>query len=111
MRKPEAKEPTREPQIECWRPAGGDAVLNESSTVQPTECLGIAIIPTWRHETFTKAVEVLVEVVGELVELFAQALDHGGESLTDVFILLRSEQVAEMIKGRIDGQLVAGRKL
>lgn len=36
---------------------------------------------------------------------------HGGESVTDVCVRFRSEIVAEMVRERIEGEMVEGRKL
>ena len=45
------------------------------------------------------------------MDVTAEELIHGGESVTDVFVRFRSELVAEIVKEKIDGEMLEGRKL
>ncbi|EMC91244.1 hypothetical protein BAUCODRAFT_319348 [Baudoinia panamericana UAMH 10762] len=76
-----------------------------------TDTLGLARVSTWRLEAFQLAVTKLINVHGASEAITANELVHGGESVTDVFVRFRSELVAEMVKGKIDGVMVEGRKL
>ena len=76
-----------------------------------TDTLGIARLSTWRAETFIEALKVLIEQHGQIEEVQAEELLHGGESITDVFLKFRSELVAEAVKEKIDGELLESRKL
>ena len=99
--------------VESWRPAGGEQLLKglseEDRKLTPT--LGIARIPTWRLETLIESLKTLVENHGEIEEVTTEELVYGDESLIDIFVRFRSELVAEVVKTKIDGELVEGRKL
>lgn len=102
------------PVIENWRPAGGESPkIRRKKNEEPkiTDTLGLARISTWRLEDFRIAAEALVEQHSEFQQVTTSEIVHGGESVTDVFFKFRSELVAEMVKEKIDGGIVEGRKL
>lgn len=112
--KPKKTTPAKPPVIENWRPAGGERPKKRGSKKEEekmTDTLGVARISTWRLETFQIAAEKLVEQHSEFQEVTTRELVHGGESVTDVFFKFRSEVVADMVKEKIDGEMVEGRKL
>ncbi|KAK5137651.1 hypothetical protein LTR08_007946 [Meristemomyces frigidus] len=104
--------PPPEPVVESWRPAGGDESVQGRKAGDLTDTLGLARVSTWRVEAFQSAAEALIEQKGfDFVEVTAVELEHGGESVTDVFMKFRSEIVAELVRDVIDGEMVEGRKL
>jgi len=102
--------PATEPIIESWRPAGGEVLDAFSTTQKLSSKLGIAHVPTWRLTSFLPAVKILVgEIVDGTIEWEMRALEDGGESMTDVFVRVRSEVVAEIVREKIQGCLIEGR--
>jgi len=73
--------------------------------------LGIARISTWQLEAFLPAVTKLIGEIARVEKTGVEEIDHGGESVTDVFVTLRSELMAEMVKEVMDGCMVEGRRL
>ncbi|RMY59648.1 hypothetical protein D0865_01964 [Hortaea werneckii] len=116
VKKPERKvaEEPEKPGVEYWRPAGGEQLLLAEKEVklQFSDTLGLARVATWRVPGFREGVEKLLEEAGvEFVELSAKETVHGGESVTDVRLRLRDPGQAEMAWGKLEGQMVGGRKL
>ncbi len=99
--------------IESWRPAGGHnfSIGQSGEDEKISATLGIARLPTWRRDPFTGAIKTLIDQYGEIEEILIEEADYGGERASDIFVKFRSELVAEMVKDRIDGELVDGRKL
>ena len=96
-----------------WRPAGGEKPFNRRTKkdAQPTPIIGIARLSTWRTNTFVESLKTLIGQHGEIEKVHTEELVHGGESVTDVYIEFRSELVAEVVKNKIEGETVEGRKL
>ncbi|KAI6800606.1 cysteine proteinase [Hortaea werneckii] len=121
-KKAPAKKPRRKvveepetPVVECWRPAGGEQLLLAEGKIKSSisnTLLGVARVATWRVPGFWEGVEKLLEEekVG-FVELITEETVHGGESVTDVKLRFRDEGQAEMARGKLEGQMVGGRKL
>ncbi|KAI7279312.1 hypothetical protein KC345_g5449 [Hortaea werneckii] len=102
------------PVIECWRPAGGEQLLlaGRKAKSDISDTLGVARVATWRIPGFRTGLEALMEKEGvESVELMTEETVHGGESVTDVRIRFRDPGQAEMARGKLEGQMVGGRKL
>ncbi|KAI6870933.1 hypothetical protein KC343_g11507 [Hortaea werneckii] len=101
--------------VECWRPAGGEHLLlsaGRQRKVTTSDTLGVARVATWRLRDFREGVEKLLKEEGvEYVELSTQETVHGGESVTDVRLRFRDPGQAEMARGKLEGQMVGGRKL
>ena len=99
--------------IEVWRPVGGEGSENgvEGQRTAISDTLGLARISTWRLPAFQLAAEELVNEHGGFEEVTTSELVHGAESLTDVYFVFRSEVVAEVVKEKIEGEMVMGRKL
>lgn len=111
------------PEVECWRPAGGEDIFGElddeedpfgervGGDSQPTATLGIARIATWRLTTFNPAAKTLIEQHGSMAAFQTEEHFHGGESVTDVFVQFDDEDEAAVVKEKINGKMVGGRKL
>ncbi|RMZ29975.1 hypothetical protein D0859_05911 [Hortaea werneckii] len=102
--------------VECWRPAGGEQLLLSAGKKQAkgkiSDTLAVARVATWRIPAFQTAVEALMEQEGvEYVELSTEETVHGGESVTDVRLRFRDPEQVEMAGGKLEGQMVGGRKL
>ncbi|RMY90411.1 hypothetical protein D0864_06253 [Hortaea werneckii] len=100
--------------VECWRPAGGEQLLLAGKKVRSnmSETLGVARVSTWRLPGFRTGLEALMEREGvEFVELLSEETVHGGESVTDVRLRFGDPGQAEMARGKLEGQMVLGRKL
>ncbi|KAI6873693.1 hypothetical protein KC323_g978 [Hortaea werneckii] len=101
--------------VECWRPAGGEQLLlsaGKQAKGKISDTLGVARVATWRLRDFREGVEKLLKEEGvEYVELSTQETVHGGESVTDVRLRFRDPGQAEMARGKLEGQMVGGRKL
>ena len=101
--------------VECWRPAGGEQLLlsaGKQAKGKISDTLGVARVATWRLRDFREGVEKLLTEEGvEYVELSTQETVHGGESVTDVRLRFRDPGQAEMARGKLEGQMVRGRKL
>ncbi|KAI6928392.1 hypothetical protein KC318_g15180 [Hortaea werneckii] len=115
VKKPERKvaEEPETPEVEYWRPAGGEQLLLAEREVksQILDTLGVARVATWRVPGFREGVEKLLEEGGvEFAELSAETV-HGGESVTDVRLRFRNQGQAEMARGKLEGKMVGGRKL
>jgi len=76
-----------------------------------TDTLGLARISTWRFSNFIEAAETLIKEHSEIEEVTTSEFEHGEESWTDVYCRFRSELVAGMVKEKIDGEVVYGRKM
>ena len=111
--KPKGKSSEKPPEtiVENWRPAGGEKLGKKGGRKKLTPTLAVARLSTWRLETFTTHLRALIEQHGQIEEVMTEELVHGGESTTDVFVRFRSELVAEAVKGKINGELLDGRKL
>jgi hypothetical protein len=115
--KPKQSKPGKavEPLIESWRPAGGERPKKRGKAAQlvkqPTKTLGLARVSTWQVSSFQQVAEELITKHGGFERFTTEEVVHGGESVTDIFVVLRSETVAEMVKDKIDGEIVAGRKI
>ena len=99
--------------IESWRPAGGEKLpkRGKKAASEPTRKLGIARIATWHLGDFLEAIERLVKEHGQIGEATTSELIHGAESVTDVYIEFPSEMVADMVREKIDGEVLLKRKL
>jgi hypothetical protein len=100
-----------EPVIEYWRPAGGEKAESRDKATQPTKMLGLARISTWQVAAFQDSAEKLIAEHGGVGKFVLEELVHGGESVTDVFVVLEDAFIAKGVQEQIDGALVAGRKL
>lgn len=110
IRRKEAMPPT--PEVESWRPAGGDKPTTPHQIERITDTLGLARLSTWRIDAFQESADKLIEQHGlDFEEVTTVEVIHGGESVTDVLVRFRSEVVAEAVKEKIDGEIVEGRKL
>ncbi|RMY97619.1 hypothetical protein D0862_07973 [Hortaea werneckii] len=116
VKKPQKKiaEEPETPGVEYWRPAGGEQLLLAEREIKcPTaDTLGLARLATWRMRDFREGVEKLLEEqrVG-FAEMITEETVHGGESVTDVRLRFRDQGQAEMASGKLEGQMVVGRKL
>lgn len=101
-----------EPDIESWRPYGGESSTQEEDP-SVTTYLGLARLSTWQYPAFKKAIEELLDqyMAGAAELETTEWRNHGGESSTDVRVKFGSEDQASMIKGQIEGEMVNGRKL
>lgn len=100
--------------VECWRPAGGEQLLLAGRKVKSSlsDTLGVARVATWRLSGFRTGLEALMVEEGvESVELVTEETVHGGESVTDVRLRFGDPGQAEMARGKLEGQIVGGRKL
>lgn len=100
--------------VECWRPAGGEQLLlaGRKAKSNVSDTLGVARVATWRLRDFREGVEKLLKEEGvDYEELSTQETVHGGESVTDVKLRFRDPGLAEMARGKLEGQMVGGRKL
>ena len=77
----------------------------------PSNVLAIARLSTHRLLAFEKAVRLLIDEYADIEGLTTRELDAGGESVTDVFVEFLDQYDAAMVKQRIDGEMVEGRKL
>ncbi|KAI7552158.1 cysteine proteinase [Hortaea werneckii] len=116
MKQPEKKvaEQPETPEVEYWRPAGGEQLLLTEREVKPeiANTLGVARVSTWRVLGFREGVEKLLEEEGvEFAELTTEETVHGGESVTDVRLRFRDPGQADMAWGNLEGEMVGGRKL
>lgn len=58
-----------------------------------------------------EAVQTLIEKHSELEDLVTRELVHGGESVTDIWAEFESEETAEAVKEKIDGEIIYEKKL
>ncbi|GAB1735480.1 hypothetical protein NU219Hw_g3108t1 [Hortaea werneckii] len=116
VKKPQMKiaEEPETPGVEYWRPAGGEQLLLAEKEVKSktAKTLDLARVATWRMREFREGVEKLLEEqeVG-FAEMITEETVHGGESVTDVRLRFRDQGQAEMARGKLEGQMVGGRKL
>jgi len=104
------------PKIESWRPAGGDRPFADPKKQVPSTTVGVAQIPTWRLKAFQAALE---EIIGtaEVKQWLTMDADIGGESVTDIFVILQRVgtldelTVAKMVHEVFQGRVVEGRML
>lgn len=108
-----------ESQTESWVPAGGHLPSSTTATGTATntasKSVGIARIPGWRVEKFTKQLGefLLMEVVtdDDLFKVRVKTEDEGLEELTDVYVQFETAERAEELRGKIDGKMLDGRML
>lgn len=108
-----------ESQTESWVPAGGHLPSSTTATGTATDTasksVGIARIPGWRVEKFTKQLGefLLMEVVtdDDLFKVRVKTEDEGLEELTDVYVQFETAERAEELRGKIDGKMLDGRML
>lgn len=108
-----------ESQTESWVPAGGHLASSTTATGTATntasKSVGIARIPGWRVEKFTKQLGefLLMEVVtgDDLFKVRVKTEDEGLEELTDVYVQFETAERAEELRGKIDGKMLDGRML
>lgn len=106
-RKPIIEDDACEPEIEFWRPYGGETSKDPGAT----SCLGLARLSTWQYPKFEEAMKGLLDVYAAGAELETEEWKHGGESVTDVLARFNSEEQATLIKDQIEGEMVNGRKV
>lgn len=58
-----------------------------------------------------ETLQTQIEEHAEIEDIVTRELVHGGESVTDIWVEFESEELAETIKEKFDGEIIHERKL